>query len=84
LLSTFEEVTGEQWLGVHKTTDALVDESNQALQEGNMRGFYLGQILKLGFDGEGSCYFEEGLMHGGGSVDRLALKDIVAKSIVSN
>ncbi|KAF8864273.1 NAD(P)-binding protein [Acephala macrosclerotiorum] len=83
LLCTFEEVTGKQWVGIHKTTDALVDESVKAMEERNMRGFYLGQILKLAFDGEGSCDFEEGMMHEREAIKRLALKDIISKSLVS-
>ncbi|KAE8441547.1 hypothetical protein EG329_004855 [Mollisiaceae sp. DMI_Dod_QoI] len=84
LLDTFEEVTGKTWTGVYKSTDSLVDDSLKALKEGNTRGFYLGQILKLAFDGEGSCYFEEGMTHGGTTIKRLALADIVASSLATN
>ncbi|KUJ08477.1 NAD(P)-binding protein [Mollisia scopiformis] len=83
LLGILEEVTGEQWTGVHKDTDALVTESLIALKGGDTRSFYVGQILKLGFDGEGSCYFEEGLTHGEDEVQRLSLNDIVRHSLAT-
>jgi hypothetical protein len=83
LLKTLKEVTSKKWTGIYKTTDALVSESWEACKKGDMRGYYVGQILKLAFDGEGSCYFEEGAAFGEKNLKRLSLQDIVRHSLVT-
>jgi hypothetical protein len=49
--------------------------------KGDMRGFYMGNIIKLNFDGEGAGYFEEGMEWLDGVVKRQSLKEIVERSI---
>jgi uncharacterized protein YbjT (DUF2867 family) len=77
LLKVFEEVTGEKWEVQEKSTNVLLNEGREAGAKGDMRGFYLGNILKLNFDGEGAAFFEEGLSFGDGLVQRRSLTDIV-------
>jgi uncharacterized protein YbjT (DUF2867 family) len=80
LLKVFEEVVGGDWTVEEKSTQALLEEAKQAAAKGDMRGFYIGNILKLNFDGEGAGYFEEGLTHGMG-VKRQSLKEIVKNAL---
>lgn len=80
LSETVEEVTGEKWEVEEKSTDTIWEEGKKAGARGDVRGFYLGNILKLNFDGEGAAFFEEGLAFGDESVKRRNLKDIVERS----
>lgn len=82
LVRALEEVTGKKWTGLQKTTEALVVESLAARSKGDMRGFYVGQILKLAFDGEGSCYFAEGAAFGK-ALRRYSLQDIIRCALVT-
>jgi uncharacterized protein YbjT (DUF2867 family) len=77
ILRAFKEVTGEKWEVEEKSTDSLLVEGKKAGARGDMRGFYLGNILKLNFDGEGAAFFQEGLSFGDKPVERRSLKDIV-------
>jgi len=83
VLQTFEEVTGEKWEVEEKSTDLLLAEGKKAGTMGDIRGFYLGNILKLNFDGEGAGFFEEGLDFASESIKRKNLKEIVESSIRS-
>jgi uncharacterized protein YbjT (DUF2867 family) len=84
LLTTFEEVTGENWTVIEKSTDVFLAEAEQARKNGNWAGFYYGNILKLNFDGEGAGYFEEGMEWMDGSVKRQSLKEMVERSFAQS
>jgi len=81
LLTTFEDVTGEKWTVIEKSTNTVLAEALEAGKNGNMAGFYYGSILKLNFDGEGAGYFEEGMAWLNGSVKRQSLKEMVERSV---
>jgi uncharacterized protein YbjT (DUF2867 family) len=81
LLNAFEEVTGEEWEVEEKSTDLLLDEGRKAEAEGDRRAFYLSNILRLNFDGEGAAFFEEGLNFGDGTVQRRTLTGIVKTAV---
>lgn len=81
LLQLFEEVTNEKWAVADKGTDEVLKVAVEAGQNGDMRGFYIGNIIKLNFDGEGAGYFEEGMKWLDGAVKRQSLKEIVERSI---
>ena len=83
LLEAFEEVTGEKWEVEEKSKNALLNEGREAGAKGDMRAFYLGNILKLNFDGEGAAFFERGLDFGDGLVQRRSLTDIVKTAVVT-
>jgi hypothetical protein len=83
LLRVFEEVSGEKWDVEEKDTESLLEDGKKAGRRGDMRGFYVGHILRLNFDGEGAAFFEEGFKHGGEFVTRRTLKEIV-KSAIKN
>jgi hypothetical protein len=81
LLQTFEKVTNEKWTVFDRSTDEILNGAVEAGGEGDMRGFYMGNIIKLNFDGEGPGYFEEGMKWLDGAVKRQSLKEIVERSI---
>ena len=81
LLQKFEEVTNEKWTVVDRSTDEVLSGAMQAGEKGDVRGFYIGNIIKLNFDGEGAGYFEEGMKWLDGAVQRQSLKEIVKRSI---
>jgi hypothetical protein len=78
----FQEVAGEKWEGEERSTDTLLDEGKKAGAKGDLRGFYLGHILALNFDGEGVAFFGEGLKLGDGSVKRRSLREIVERFVL--
>jgi uncharacterized protein YbjT (DUF2867 family) len=82
MLKAFEEVTGEKCEVEEKTTDLRFEEARKAGAKSDMRGAYLGNILKLNFDGEGAAFFKEGLSFGDELVERRGLKDIVKTAVL--
>ena len=81
LLQTFEEVTNEKWTVVDRSTDEILNGAVEAGGKGDKREFYMGNIIKLNFDGEGAGYFEEGTKWLEGAVKRQSLTEIVERSI---
>ncbi len=81
LLHTLEEVTESKWTVLERSTDEVFKDGLAAEERGDMRGFYLGNIIKINFDGEGAGYLEEGLQWADGIVERQTLKELAAKSI---
>ena len=80
----FQEVAGEKWEVEERSTGTLLDEGKKAGAKGDLRGFYLGNILALNFDGEGAAFVREGLKFGDGSVKRRSLREIVERCVGSN
>ena len=83
LLEAAEAVTGEKWEVEVKSTEAVLQEGREAGSKGDRRGFYLGNILKLNFDGEGAGFFEDGLSFGEGLVQRRSLENIVKTAVLA-
>jgi len=81
LLHTLEEVTGMKWTVSNGSTDYALKEGLEAGKRGDLRGFYLGNIIKINFKGEGAGYFEEGMQWMDGAVHRQSLKEIAEKSM---
>jgi hypothetical protein len=73
--------TNEKWTVVDRSTDEILNGAVEAGGEGDKREFYMGNIFKLNFDGEGAGYFEEGTKWLEGAVKRQSLKEIVERSI---
>ena len=80
LLKVFEEVVGGNWTVEEKSTESLMEQARNAAAKGDMRGFYIGNVLTLNFDGKGAGYFEEGMKHGMG-IKRQNLKEIVQNAL---
>jgi uncharacterized protein YbjT (DUF2867 family) len=81
LVQTLETATGENWTVVRKSTDEVLKDALEAGANKDVRGFYIGNIIKLNFDGEGPGYFEEGMKSFDGVVTRQSLTEIVESSI---
>lgn len=84
LSDVIKEVTGEDWEVEEQSTNTVLEEGNKTGASGNTRGLYLGNILKLNFDGKGAAFFKDGLKFGNESVTRRTLKEIVAISVRRN
>ena len=50
ILEAFEEVSGEKWRVEERSTESLLEDGRKACENGDMRGFYMSNILKLNFD----------------------------------
>lgn len=81
LATSLESVTGQSWIALNKSTEVFLNEAMKAGEKGDVKGFYLGHIIKLNFDGKGAGYFEEGMKWFHGAVERQSLQEIVRKSI---
>jgi uncharacterized protein YbjT (DUF2867 family) len=81
LMQTLETATGENWTVVHKSTDEVLKDALEAGVNKDVRGFYIWNIIKLNFDGEGPGYFEEGMKSFDGAVKRQSLTEIVESNI---
>jgi len=82
LLNTLEEVTDTKWTVINRSTDDAFKDGLEAYKRGDARAFYLGNIIKLNFDGKGAGYFEEGMQWLDGAVRRQNLKEIAERSML--
>ncbi|KAE9372192.1 hypothetical protein N431DRAFT_558082 [Stipitochalara longipes BDJ] len=83
LLHTLEEVTDTKWTVIDQSTDEIFKGGLKAGENGDVRGFYLGNIIKINFDGEGAGFFEEGMQWLDGAVERQNLKEIAERKFRS-
>jgi hypothetical protein len=60
-LDALETATDTSWNVKHISTTQVLEESRRALGQGDVRGVYVGHVLKLNFDGSGALDFPEGL-----------------------
>ncbi len=61
LLDALQKATGRDWEIKHLSTTQSLSNGRKALEQGDVRGAYLGHVLKLNFDGSGAADFPEGL-----------------------
>ena len=84
LLDALEHATGTQWAVRHISATQALDDGRKALEQGDVRGAYVGHVLKLNFDGNGAADFPEGLSWnstGDFRVTRKSLGDIVSNAL---
>ena len=84
LLDALRIATSTSWLVKYASTEQALESGRQALEQGDVRGAYVGHVLKLNYDGSGAADFPEGLAwnkDGKFSIARKSLEDIVSEAL---